>query len=157
MRVVHQIKPKPVEDFICFMCLPIFSPIGMYLRGWMVCTLYNKHSFLPLLKPVTVAANLELILYTVNKTSSLFLTLSSGEIKFSKNPCTMDLYFYIFERLTYEKKPIFLKSMPQYKVFMELFGFISIYQNSYEIHANHTKSKIYFEGMDNTNLYISLF
>jgi hypothetical protein len=55
----------------------------------------------------------------------------------------MDLYFYTFERLTYEKKPIFLKSMPQYKVFTELlklFGFISIYQNYYAIHANHTKN-----------------
>ncbi len=103
-----------------------------------------------------------IFIYTVNKTFSLFLPSSalSGEIKFFKKPCTMDLYFYIFERLTYEKKPIFLKIMPQYKVFTELlklFGFISIYQNSYAIHAKHTKSKIYFEGMDNTNLCISLF
>ncbi len=115
MRVAHQIKPKPVEHFICFMCLPISSPIGMYLRGWMVCvhcTLYSMHSFLPLLKPVTVAANLELILNTVNKTFSLFLPSSalSGEIKFSKNPCTMDLYFYIFERLTYERNQSFWRA-----------------------------------------------
>jgi hypothetical protein len=39
----------------------------------------------------------------------------------------MDLYFYIFERLTYEKKPIILKSMPQYKVFTELRNFWAFY------------------------------